>query len=79
MYIWPQVLNATLQVRGHVHKMMGSWLAEFTDLRQSLVLPPWPDSAGLRALAVEVRAHAQHHAALLVRYHPSLIQGQPCP
>ena len=42
------------QVRGHVHKMLGSWLAEFTDLRQALVQGPWPDSSGLRALAVEV-------------------------
>jgi len=47
--------SAVAQVRGHVHKMLGSWLAEFTDLRRQLVQPPWPSPAGLRALTVEVR------------------------
>ena len=47
--------NAAPQVRGHVHKMLGSWLAEFTDLRQQLVQPPWPSPAGLRALTLEAR------------------------
>ena len=54
---WKQ--DSALQVRGHVHKMLGSWLAEFTDLRQQLVQPPWPSPAGLRVLTLEVRLRRQ--------------------
>ena len=39
--------------------MLGNWLAEFTDLRQKLVQPPWPSRAGLRALSQEARLHEE--------------------
>ena len=39
-----------------MHKMLGDWLAEFTDLRAVLTRPPWPGHAGLRALTAEMRA-----------------------
>ena len=48
--------GVSFQVRGHVHKMLGDWLAEFTDLRTRLVRPPWPSHDGLRALTAELRA-----------------------
>lgn len=35
--------------------MLGDWLAEFTDLRNVLVRPPWPSHDGLRDLTAQLR------------------------
>ena len=54
-------------VRGHVHKLLGPWLAEFTDLREALNNTHRADADGglmtladVRAICLDARARIQH-------------------